>query len=430
MLYILLIFSFFFIIVNWKNIIPVYLCLSLWINVYIKCGLMSFMSLFSLLCILWISATQRKIVRKAPLNRYILFFIGYLIISSIPVILFSTTMDTVEQLYMLRIPVFHIIILFVCAVSFNRIIWNGYIKIFWICTVLLCLYGLFSYFTSTNYISEILSSYYTNYDIEGMNEFATRDARFGLQSRLSGTGSGPITYGILLVIWSGFLYGIKDSYKYRSSLVVLLILCLSNILLTGSRGSLAALVLSAGFVYYENCKKNKKILLFLFSTLVFIAVLPLLPSWFESSNDVGGSSFDMRLLQAEEVLSIVSSSFDSLVWGRGFGFVQYYIETYGVTGDAHSFESVLLSGFAETGLYGIIFIYGGRIFVLWQVAKKMLIKSLICIEDYRLLCGLLIMHITYCVLVGDSYTQLFFCIYFLLIRYFMYKYNSLKYAES
>lgn len=430
MLYILLAVSFLLIIINWKNIVPVYLCLSLWINVYIKCGPMSFMGLFSLFCILWISATQWKTIRKAPLNRYILFFIGYLIFSSIPVILFSTTMDTVGQLYMLRIPVFHIIILFVCAVSLNGEIWNGYIKIFWLCTVSLCLYGLFSYFTSTNYISEILSSYYTNYDIEGMNEFANRDARLGLQSRLSGTGSGPITYGILLVIWSGFLFGIKDSYKIKLSLVILLLLCLCNILLTGSRGALVSLVLSACFVYYENCKRNKKLLLILFSVVVFMTVLPLLPSWFESSNDVGGSSFDMRLLQAEEVLSIVSNSFDSLVWGRGLGFVQYYIETYGVTGDAHSFESVLLSGFAETGLYGIIFIYCGRIFVLWHIAKKMMKKTFIGIKDYRILCGLLIMHITYCVLVGDSYTQLFFCIYFLLIRYFMYKNNSFKHAAS
>lgn len=422
MLYVLLIFCLFLVINDWKRLIPIYLCLSLWINVEVKCGPMSFMGVFIMLSSIWGFTLYRNKTMSNLLNRYVFFFIIYLFFSSIPVILFSTTMEYQGQMTQLRTYVFYVIIPLMCAIAVDMKGWHNYSKYFYIATLFLCVYGVFCYLTGTNYYADFMSSYYTKIDIIGRYDISMDDARFGLKHRIIGTATGSLPYAILMAIWLWFLYGIRTAFPQKYMIWILSILCILNLILTGSRGPIIAFFISVLYVFYTKFSKKQKV--FASLTCVILLLSPFFSLFVDSSNDVGGSSIEMRLSQAEGVVDLITNNWQTFLWGHGFGYANDYIDTYGVYTSVHSFESVLFSGLSDSGIYGILFIFGGKIYLLWYYAHQLFVKGAIADKDYRFLCGFVVMHVIYNILVGDSYTLFFYCMYFLLMKFFILKHKS------
>ena len=266
---------------------------------------------------------------------------------------------------------------------------NLFVKITGVTAVLMSVYGLFCYATLTNpYISLMNLMYSPKMDALGFME----EQRAGVAGRIQGTMTHPLTWGGSCLLLFYFLFvGIKKFPLYVN--LVVLGLLFVNVVFSGSRSALLALLAGLGYFFLtSNVKLKIKFVSYSFGLLIsLISLIYLVPSfekyqvffestlffWDESYNirgDIKGSSASMRFAQLAGSFDMIESS---PFFGLGQGYTKYYSATYGVHPILAGFESIIFMALVETGIVGLILwiVFFLSLFRLVQFIKGKLRQS-------------------------------------------------------
>lgn len=419
MIWILLLICIFIILTDRKNIIPVYLISSMWINFDIRCGPISFIGALSIFIIILAFLTRsRNLGFKTDIDKHVINYCFYAVLIYLPFIFLSTDLSPFIQLNNIKSQFLFIILLVViwkwnpCDISTLKIQAFGIN----LSTIFLCIYGVYTYITMTNPYMDFMSQYSTTEDLTELLARSMEDSRGNLHGRITGTSLYTIQYGIMLVILLFTLISVNIKRNFIAYVTFALILL--NIYLTGSRGPLGALLIGLLFYVSRVLNWEKRIIyVSVFGFLIFLGwsyIEPYLALF--TDQDVQGSSFEMREMQFAGALSMVIDNMQSLLFGRGIGYTSYYNAHYGAHPLALYFESTHVSGIVNYGVLGLIFIFLGKILFLLYIAVDAYRRKLIDNETFNLLLSFLIAYFIYNILVGNVYDSFFILSYFVSLK--------------
>lgn len=404
-----------------RTIVPVFFIASMWINTDVRCGTLSFISMLSIFIVLFGLYTQKKnLTYKTNIDRTIIRYFIYAIFVNVPFILLSTDLSVLSQINAIKSQILSVILAFFIWrwTPYDTQTHKRQLLFINVSIIILCFYGIYSYFTMSNPYMDIMEQYCTMEDLSDILTRSMEDARGNLHGRITGTSLYTIQYGILLVLVI-FIYQAFSAWnKSKVMQFVILILVLINIYLTGSRGPLGALLVGMAYYLMRSLSWKKRVT-YTLAILFFIFVgWPYFESYFSlfTDSDISGSSFEMRVAQFGGALSMVSNNIQSLLFGKGFGYTAYYLTNYGIHPVAYSFESTHVSGIVNYGILGLIFIFLCNILFLYYVARKAYNKELIDNNSYFLLSSYLIAHVVYNLLVGNVYNGLFLFGFFVILK--------------
>lgn len=412
-------------VINWKISVPLYLICALWINDTVTLGSISFMNaIFFFLSALFM-VKKGVLSYKTNLDKEVIFYFLYSFAILVPFLLLSTKLSILDQISSQKGTLALLLGLMFYRLKISLEDIQKY-KSFLLLPVLgVCLYGIFSYVTHTNYFIELISNYSKIDDIQDIAEATMDDIRGGMTGRIMGVSPYPIQYGILMGIW---FYIYRNFFCTNSLLnLIVLILIFVNIYLTGSRGPLMALALSFG-LYILLTQKLKRITFYLFlvGLFVFCFASQYLDSFFMlfDQNETKGSSIDMRLLQLTGAFSLISDSLQSILFGNGLGYTQYYISTYGAHPLALFFEGSITSGLPSYGILGLIFIWLMKFILMFNIAYSAYKKQIINKNNFYFLSFYLLMRIICDVMVGGVYGTLYTISFFIMLKVFILRYQK------
>lgn len=410
----------FLILTDSKKIIPIYLIASMWINFDVRCGSVSLISALSAFIIILGLITKRKtLLFKTDLDHIVGIYFTYAIFIYVPFILLSTDLNVFSQLNYIKSQILSVILLIIIWKwkSYNIYMWKKQGAFINISITILCLYGIYTYLSQSNPYMDIMGQYCTNKNLSDLLAISIEDARGNLHGRITGTSLYTIQYGILLVILFYMQALMRSLYKLKIIMLIISILIFMNLYLTGSRGPLGALIIGFAFYLMRTFNWKKRVLYVSILSIFIFLVWPYLESYFSLfTNDIGGSSFEMRAAQFGGAFSMVSDNLQSLLFGKGLGYTSFYLTNYGKHPLALNFESTHVSGIVNYGIMGLIFIFLCNIMFLFFITKKAYNKNLIGNNCYYLLVSFLLTYFIYNLLVGDVYGSLFFFSYFLILK--------------
>ena len=296
------------------------------------------------------------------------------------------------------------------------------------------IYGILTSVLSVNPYFEFISRYMGDGDklLSVANRYSN-EVRGGLTGRISVVTYNPLQYAILLVI---FFYLVLYMYLERKEKKYLFLLSLMfiNIFLAGSRGPIVALI-SPILLYLfikSNFKQKMTMIGLAFLAFVIIICVPFFDSYlsyiksfvfffdesYSDAADIKGSSVSGRFEQLEGSLEMIVSSLDmkTILFGFGQGYTNYYLKTFGYSTEVLGFESAIFVNLVNHGFIGLfVFFFGKYLFlsyVLYSCYKKNLFDS----NSLFVLISLVMSNFIYSILVGPVYEDLFFVIFFVIIK--------------
>lgn len=392
----------------------------MWINPDVRVGSISLMSYFNIFVVAYILFNKQVRTRIsssliAPLKTALL----YIVFSNL-FFLFAASGNIYDNLLALKSS--FIAWVFYFAILYSRIndktIKKSSVPI---CISLICLtvYGIYSYISSSNPFMDYMSQYMSDNDINEVISKSMEDERVGLKGRITGTSLYTIQYAIMLCLVIFLLFYPIKQYVKQTTILILFCLAFLNIYLTGSRGPLAALLLGYIFYFYRNYKLYKQIsvvsLLFLLY-FVFESAFDKYVAVFFSSN-ISGSSIEGRGIQFYGAYLIVSDNLQSLILGKGPAWIPNYINRFGSHPMSLYFESTHVAGLVTYGFGGLIFVFLGKIYVLWKTAYTYYKKNIINKDTYYIITSLLLTYFVYNIMVGNVYENLFIFVYLIILIY-------------
>lgn len=180
--------------------------------------------------------------------------------------------------------------------------------------------------------------------------------------------------------------------KYFSNLIFSFLIC-TLIILSGSRGAMAPMVLVLFMSMIKSSHINFRKLVVLFAVIIavissipdrkwdkftkevepFVAGLAFWDDEKQKENDVSGSSMEMRFDQINAAFVEIE---ENPIFGRGYGYRDYWIFLHN---DLHpellGFESVFLLYLVERGWIGLIFFFFMAYFI-YKLSKKETISTI------------------------------------------------------
>lgn len=398
--------------------IPIYIVCVLWINPDIRILGLTFINLLSIYIIFWIFISVKN--KKNDIDVQIRNFFIYYIVSNVIFIFLSNGLPVSDQISNSKSVIINLVAFSLWNIRISRGDITEHYKFFLIPLLALCAYGIYSYITQSNIYVDLISPY-TQQDLVSRAERSIADGRGSLYGRITGTSLYTIQYGILMsIIFYYFFFLYKFNKKKTVIGKIILFGIIINIYLTGSRGPLFALFVSLVLYYILNSGLlNKKLIILIFCLIPLFMLLNPESSFISLflSDDVQGSSINGRILQFLAALSIVTDNPISLLFGKGQGFTNYYIETYGSYTLANEFEGAIISGIVNYGVLGVIFIYFGQYIYLYCILNRAKKTELINCDEYYFLAAFILFNFICSFVVGGVYTNLFFVIYFIVLRY-------------
>lgn len=138
---------------------------------------------------------------KTNLDKEVIFYFLYSFAILVPFLLLSTKLSILDQISSQKGTLALLLGLMFYRLKISLEDIQKY-KSFLLLPVLgVCLYGIFSYVTHTNYFIELISNYSKIDDIQDIAEATMDDIRGGMTGRIMGVSPYPIQYGILMGIW-------------------------------------------------------------------------------------------------------------------------------------------------------------------------------------------------------------------------------------
>lgn len=291
-----------------------------------------------------------------------------------------------------------------------------------LCSILfcVCIYGLYEYITKSNPYADWATETFGR-AINPSDYFLT-EKRGILIGRIMGTGSHPLTWGLLMSTFFAFIYNHRNQIQKRSYTILLLSLVAINTFLCGSR---SALIMIGVYTIIRLLEKPKKIFkISILTFLILTCTINLLPKtegtqtfiktiessiffWNEKKSEeagVGGSSVSMRLDQLIFSFYLIQ---DSFLTGNGYGFSDLaQDDTTGKYETMMGFESILFTKIVNQGILGLLFFFIFYLSLLRYTCKLIENRN----EKYKMIA----LYITY--LIGIIFTGLqnSFYLFFLL----------------
>lgn len=415
----ILLFSILAVLKDYRNLVWVYFVLNMWINSDIRVFGVSLMNLFfvAIFAIIWLN---KKVRIKYPAYIQSLIKKTFIYYTCIPIIFAIIADGPLMRNLSTSKPMFALL-----PFTFAFLLWRidkkairKSVKYIVISFIIVCLYGIYNYISESNPYMTLMSDYMSVEDMESRMQVMMADSRGALKGRITGTALYTIQYGIMIGIC--VLSFIKPFSKYLSKEILFGIISIGfvNIFLTGSRGPLLAFLISL-VIYYCSPKSIKKNLrLYLFVIILLCACYPLIVHYIVplASDDVKGSNMEDRSMQFIGALAEVQDSLHALLLGHGPYWIPNYIGKYGMHPLAYYFESVHIAGIVTYGILGLIFVFLGRIFALWYLAKKFYEKHILAYESYAMINALLAYFFIYSVMVGAVYEDFVMITYIVILK--------------
>lgn len=215
------------------------------------------------------------------------------------------------------------------------------------------IYGVITFIIRSNPIQEFISSTFGNSLLS--------DYYWGERIRICSTWSHPISYGF---ICSTLFYELLPFIRKRKVKILLLLLFI-NVLICGSRTSLAAFLLMGGIYIMFRYNISKSIIMALIIITLAIPVylfVPIVQEKVDSiiltakgEDNVQGSSLEMRDAQTEAALLITS---EYPIFGHGYDYIQeglgYGTDNFKGDWRLLGFESYIYVILIERGFFGLV----------------------------------------------------------------------------
>ena len=129
MIWILLLASILLILVHNKNVVPVYMIASMWINFDVRCGPLSFISMLSIFIIIYGFITSKRNLRfETSFDKRVYGYCLYMVLIHIPFIIFSTDLNFLYQLNSIKSNILNFVLLIILWMDRNI---NGHIMHLW-----------------------------------------------------------------------------------------------------------------------------------------------------------------------------------------------------------------------------------------------------------------------------------------------------------
>lgn len=405
---------------KWSNSISAYILLCIWVYGDVRLGPLSVIACYILFVLLYYLFNKPKRNNRFVFSRLIMLFSFYVLLLSTLFSFLGTDMPVFAGLSSIKS---YLLIFSLLNIFWNLDISKKDIKsvsnIVILSVIVLGFYCLFSYVTSTNYYMEYVSKFMTDGDFtKEQLDKSMNDERGILHGRISGTSFNCLPFSILLSILFFYILSFKD-YVNKQALVIALFLIFICLYMTGSRGSMAAVVVSLSIYLLRTVPVWKQItivllLLILSESSIVSNIMSLLVA-----DEVGGSTLDQRVGQIIGAIELISPNYQSLFWGRGLGYASDYVNNYGLHPICLAFESTLVHGLVDYGILGLIFIFGGRLAFCLYIAYTAYKNKYISRNNYYLMLACLSCNIIYNVLIGNGYDNLFIISYFMMIKFFI-----------
>ena len=236
----------------------------------------------------------------------------------------------------------------------------------------------------------------------------TDDRIFG---RISSVFESPQAYGFFLTM--SFIYLLAMWRNIPKLIVILLdILLFINIIGCGVRTAIATTLVCAAFYFIKNISPKMILSLILLGTVCMIAISQ--SRWLEQyinstvnvkkTEDTGGSSVGMRIIQFDACLDEIS---DCFIQGKGYGWHGYYRETKGSHPIILAFESLLFMVLCDCGLVGLI-IWSAFVFLFVKRAKG---------QSKTYIVMTIIAYLTYTLITGDYGYMRYFTLFYVLLYF-------------
>lgn len=283
-------------------------------------------------------------------------------------------------------------------------------------TVLLCIifimgYGLFIAYLGGG-VNPYLLLVQTVNGVE-FNESYIQVSGGRLFGRISSVFAHPMTYGMFLSLSVVYMFSIKKKLS-KWKIWSLMIMGVVSVLLCGIRTPIGTLMVS--FALYLLLNMRIKLLIqcsvFVLSIILFICLIPDLDSYVGSifvsnSNDVSGSSIEMRFEQLGGCFTEISNS---PIFGKGYSWANYYHSLKGDHPVILAFESLLFVVLCNNGFLGL---------VVWTIVfGKVILKSFklrVPREESIMLCILTITYLVYSLITGEYGYMKYYLIFFTLM---------------
>lgn len=292
-------------------------------------------------------------------------------------------------------------------------------KVLLVCVLLAAFYGLFlTLIPGTNpYITMLADVNGAEFD----EKYALASDEGRLFGRISSVFVHPMSFGLFLGLSFVYLYSIRKKINAKIYYFIMFVI-IADILFCGVRSVIVGLFLSG--MYYIFCNANFKLLLgVLIIGLVGVQIISFFPdlasylgSLVDLNNekgDVTGSSLEMRAVQFLGCLSEISNC---LLFGKGYGWTQYYTLLYEFHPIMLGFESLVYVVLCNSGIIGVL---------LWVVMCLIIIRynHKFTRKKKHLLNCLLIFFLAYSITTGlYNYLQYYILFYILLV-------SEMRYGE-
>ena len=308
---------------------------------------------------------------------------------------------------------------------------NTIIKTIGWLSIIIGIYGIVSYIMSLNVYITLLS---LNYGRDDMFTYFLEEERGGIVGRAYGTTGHPLSWGQYWDIIIAFIIVVKNKIN-KYLFIILFIIGIINIVLSGSRTAIVALIVMLIFTCMAyGIKRIAIVVVFLYVGIVLsLNVIPQkyldngVVNYIESaiyfwdsskSNEAGiqGSSTEMRYTQLEESMDIAN---ENPIGGIGYQAEYYAIESKKQIGNnLYGFESFIFYILVVLGYVGLlVFLYLFNFMRKYALNQSTLITQKILVNGY---CFSFLTSIAFTGIQGNSY------IYFLIFLFFIVQINDTK----
>lgn len=282
-------------------------------------------------------------------------------------------------------------------------------------TVIICIciasgYGL--YLTTTNGVNPYqIAVMAANGEVWNADYAAVGGGR--LFGRISSVFGHPMTYGLFLGMAFIYIYAIKASLnKYK--MIVILLAIVTSIFLCGIRSPIGAFFVTILVFLLLSHRIKLMCQVGIVGGIAYLIInsIPELSNYVGSifsddKSNVSGSSFEMRLNQMEGCFWEIRNH---LVFGKGFGWTNYYMDTYGDHPIMLAFESLIYVVLCNSGIVGV---------VIWIIFLLKLFRntSRIVLNQDIVICALTLTtyYITYSVITGEYEYMKYFMLFYTLM---------------
>lgn len=361
---------------------------------------------------------RKKAFDYTPIDKLILFASLYSFISAVFVSFLASTLTFGEQFSSIKGVVYELLVFYVIWRLKNTLSdFYKYNKYICYLIFVLCIYGIFEYISNQHPYLKLINDY-SSVDLIARAERSIQDARGALSGRITGVAPYTIQYGALMMFLILYTLSTCINNLTKVSFIVVIVLLLSNLYLTGSRGPIVSLFVPALFYYARTMSWRIKVFgIFVF--IVFLYFLNEIGAFELANDDVDGSSIDGRLEQFEQSIYFMLIGGGAL-WGHGLGYANSLIKETASGKLIGEFEGVLLYGLVDYGIMGLFLVFFVRIFLYYYIAYKAYRTNMITYNNFLFLSMILSVYVMNALIVGEAYSNLFFIVFLMSLKYFYY----------